>query len=474
MDRIGKNLGVIVLGVLVFIAALIYGRNRLAEREKEETEDESHFPFERIYATGEQVLSVNVVCQVNHAEIFTDYEELESFYKKRRYLAEPRKYLMQNCDLEGVFPEEIRFIHLNFSLTNHSKMKKIFVPDNLELTSISDNYKSVNWGDFFAYDGQYQIEKENGETQKLYLAGRKPNDSVLEYISILPEETAIIDFVGEFLVSPKEEKEEYFFGLSAKDFFEQGELYLSISGLGTEISTGHGLSGEKIRLNVSCPMPSEKRMIQEIKGENWTNLERSQEQKNSYSFASVQEDAGYPYIEIMDADFQNGKMIHCYKKTTRLLGWRLIDWADLPNEYVKRGNLQQMAKRYKEVYGYETEELKVLFLDMEYSAEVIGNGCSSQIHNFYINSILYLKKNEKEWSLFGTADEWKITENSLIPQNIGFLDSETLGGGGRLRAELIYILPPDIYRQQKELYFFGSLNNSQNPPEEIPITKISL
>ena len=83
--------------------------------------------------------------------------------------------------MEGVFPEDVRFIHLNFSLTNHSEMKKIFVPDKilplplpykffqkeswfqdkLKLTSISSSYESLSWGEFLANDGRYQIEKKN-------------------------------------------------------------------------------------------------------------------------------------------------------------------------------------------------------------------------------------------------------------------------------------------------------------------------
>ncbi|MFG6379510.1 MAG: hypothetical protein K1W19_14535 [Lachnospiraceae bacterium] len=35
--------------------------------------------------------------------------------------------------------------------------------------------------------------------------------------------------------------------------------------------------------------------------------------------------------------------------------------------------LQRMAERYKDIYGYEAEELKLLFLDIEYRAEMIGN-----------------------------------------------------------------------------------------------------
>ncbi|MCI8719392.1 MAG: hypothetical protein HFH64_14885 [Lachnospiraceae bacterium] len=55
-------------------------------------------------------------------------------------------------------------------------------------------------------------------------------------------------------------------------------------------------------------------------------------------------------------------------------------------------------------YGYEAKELKLLFLDIEYRAEMIGN-TDSQEHSFYEESVMYLRKNEKEWYLFGTADE---------------------------------------------------------------------
>ncbi len=66
--------------------------------------------------------------------------------------------------------------------------------------------------------------------------------------------------------------------------------------------------------------------------------------------------------------------------------------------------LQRMAERYKDIYGYEAKELKLLFLDIEYRAEMIGNA-DSQEHSFYEESVMYLRKNEKEWYLFGTADE---------------------------------------------------------------------
>jgi len=465
MDKIGKNLGVIVLGVLFLIAALIYARDYLAEqgRENEGEENSTSFPFEKIYTAGEDVMSVNVLCQVHQAEIFTDYEELSSFYKERDYLVNPREYLMQSSDLEGVFPEEVQFIHLNFSLTNYSEMEKIFTPCELKLTSISDSYQSESWGNFFACDGEYQIGKKGSKTKKINLSGKNPSrENTLEFLSILPNETAVIDFVGEFLLYRRDDMEEaykyseYF----ANYFFENNDLYLSISGLGTEITTGNGLRGEKIRLDIDCGHQSGTREIQEMKSRSWTNLERSQSQTESYSFASVQEELGYSY--------------NVNKETTQLLGFWLTDWKDLPEEYVKRGNLQQMAQRYRDVYGYETEELKVLFLDVGYSTEA-AEIADMNLHCLYKNSFLYLTKNEREWYIFGTADEWKVTENSGFPEQTGFFDFGYLKEGESLRVELAYILPPDVYRQQKELYFFGACpQNILSVSEDIPVTKILL
>ncbi len=136
--------------------------------------------------------------------------------------------------------------------------------------------------------------------------------------------------------------------------------------------------------------------------------------------------------------------------------------------------LQRMAERYKDIYGYEAEELKLLFLDIEYRAEMIGN-TDSQEHSFYEESVMYLRKNEKEWYLFGTADEWRVKENSAFPEKTGFLDSEWLADNESLKVELIYILPPDVYRRQKELYFFGGYPlDIWSIPKDTPVTKISL
>lgn len=481
MDRIGKNLGVIVLGVIFLIAALIYGRNCLTDRDREEEQEENgtSFPFEKIYTAGEEVASINVVCQMNQAEFFTDYEELDSFYKEREYLVKPAQYLMQSSDSEGVFPEDIQFIHLNFSVTNHSKMVKTFVPGRLQLTSISDDYESRNWGDFIACDGEYRIEKEGNETKKIELSGKSPDSSVLEAVSILPEETAVIDFVGEFFLFPGYDVlEAYGYSgiLSADEFFKSGDLYLSISGLGTEVTTGQGLRGEKIRLDIDCGQSAGTRVIQTVKSNNWTNLERSRQQTESYLFASVQETLGYPYTRLFDVSVRlSDNMTNCYKKTAWLLDYWTADWKDLPQEYIEQGHLQRMAQRYKDIYGYEAEELKVLFLDVGYSAEMIGTATSQYLHSFYGNSLLYMRKNEKEWYLFGTADEWRITENSGFPEHTGFIDSSQLKVGESLRAELAYILPPDVYRQQKDLYFFGGYPQSRwDIPENTPVTRISL
>ncbi len=479
MDKLGKNLGVIVLGVLFLIAALIYGRNRLTDSSEEDKDKENgtSFPFEKIYTAGEEVISINVVCQLNQAEFLKGYKELDSFYQKRSYLVKPEEYLMRKFELEGVFPEDVRFIHLNFSLTNHSEMKKIFVPDKLKLTSISSSYESLSWGEFLANDGRYQIEKKNGSIEKVDISGKKPDcEKSLEILSILPEETVVIDFVGEFLLCRREDGKDDSNSSSAAfiaDFFERGDLYLSISGLGTEISTGQNLRGEKIRLDINCEPPRTD-AVQTAKSRSWTNLERSKNQIQSCSFNSVQEEMAYPYTRLFDTYFQDGNMVCGYKETGRLLDYQLLNWKDLPQEYMQQGNLQQMAERYKDIYEYETEELKVLFLNVEYSAEVIGS-TDLQKHAFYENSMVYLRKNETEWYLFGTADEWRVTENSAFPERTGFLSSEWLADGESLKVELIYILPPDIYRQQKEIYFFGGYPlDVWNIPVNTPVTKISL
>lgn len=479
MDKLGKNLGVLVLGVLFFIAALIYGRNRLTDsnEENKDKENGTSFPFEKIYMAGEEVTSINVICQLNRAEFLKSYAELDSFYQKRHYLVKPEEYLMRKFDFEGIFPEDVRFIHLNFSLTNHSEMKKIFVPDKLKLTSISSNYESLSWGEFLASDGKYQIEKKNGTIKKVDISGKKPDcEESLEILSILPEETVVIDFVGEFLLYGREDGKDDFNSSSAAfiaDFFERGDLYLSISGLGTEISTGQNLRGEKIRLDINCEPPRTD-AIQTAKSRSWTNLERSENQIQSCSFDSVQEEMTYPYVKLFHTYFQDGNMVEGYKEVGKLLNYQFLEWKNLPKEYVQRGNLQQMAERYKDIYGYETEELKVLFLNVEYSAEVVGN-TDLQKHAFYENSVIYLRKNETEWYLFGTADEWKVTENSAFPEKTGFLNSEWLADGERLRVELIYLLPPDVYRQQKEIYFFGGYPlDIWNIPKNTPVTKISL
>lgn len=105
---------------------------------------------------------------------------------------------------------------------------------------------------------------------------------------------------------------------------------------------------------------------------------------------------------------------------------------------------------------------------------MIGN-TDSQEHSFYEESVMYLRKNEKEWYLFGTADEWRVKENSAFPEKTGFLDSEWLADNESLKVELIYILPPDVYRRQKELYFFGGYPlDIWSIPKDTPVTKISL
>lgn len=481
----------IVLGLLLLIGAGIYGRNHMTDddREQETSKDEEKikFPFEHIYSIGEDVPSLNVVCHVKEAEEISDYEELDSYYKQRGYLIEPSKYLAQEEILEGMFPEEVQIIHLNFSLTNHSEMKKHFSPSNLELTAILNGYESIHWKEVIAFDGKYVV-KSDTKYEEIEIEGKRPGIAATEYgIYIQPGETAEIDFVGEFSQNQGYWKIQNYAYEDLQDYSGEDcayDLYLSFNCLGTEIHTNGGIRGDKVRLNITGENYQEdkkqyaqKRDIQGMKCRSWTNLEWAEQQAKKAPLdleRGETETAGQQYMQLM---YLNTEEKTAFAKVTKLMGFRLIEWEDLPDIYKQQGNLQQMAERYKDIYGYDREALKILLLDIFYSGEVIGDGfCSTGVTNcFYENSYIYRKDRNGRYYPFGTADDWNVTENSRSPGQNGILNMEWLDTGDTLNIQMAYLVPPSVYEQQDALYFFGGQSrNDINILEDTPVTKIAL
>ena len=491
MDKIIKYSGIIVLGLLLLIGAGIYGGNRIkeddGEQETSEEENKISFPFEHIYNVGEDIPSLNVVCHVKEAEEITDYEELDSYYKQRGYLIEPSEYMAQEKTLEGIFPEEVQIIHLNFSLTNHSEMRKHFSPSNLKLTAISHNYESIQWKEVIAFDGKYVV-KSDTKYEEIEIEGKRPGIDATEYgIYIQPGETAEIDFVGQFSENQGYWSiQNYDYKDLQDDSDESGtyDLYLSFNCLGTEIHTSGGLRGDKIRLNIigenyqgDKRQYARKRDIQGMKCRSWTNLEWAEEQGKEAlpEFErSETEEAGQQYIQLMHLNPEENTS---FVKITRITDFRLIEWEDLPDIYKEQENLQKMAERYKDIYGYDREKLRILLLDISYFGEVIGDGfCFTGVMNFfYENSHLYTKDKNGNYYPFGTADDWNITENSRSPERNKILNMEWLDEGDMLNIQMAYLVPPSVYEQQDALYFFGGQSrNYIDISEDTSVTKIAL
>lgn len=485
------KIGTSFLFMALFVAAVVFFsmsyQTKDSEEETKKGEVSIKRPEKELYEIGEDVESGGIIFHVLEAEIIEDYKKLDSYYQKSKCLVNPEEYVESGNDFGTAFPEEIHFLHIKMSMTNNGGMKKSFSPVDFNVSSFSKNdakAQDAPWRDFIAYDGQYTDEGD--KDRKMTFSGRRINGSGGEgEIFIESDETITVDFVGEF--SEYENA-----GYNPYDY----DLYLSVYNEGNKIITNNPL-GQKISLKLTREhegdsgagqevLYDEIRDIQDLKSKNWTNSELAAREEYGYSLGEEeipeatlrQGEAGVQYIRESDKQTVNNEVVEVYSQKSQITNIQITDWKNLPADFAEQGKLQKIAQRYQSVYGYQEDELKVLFLDISYSAEGTGkrygNG-EAKAFNFYENSYLYTKDDSGEYWIFGTADDWNVLSNSRNPENIGSVNMEWLASGNVVTVKMAYILPPDIYQEKGALYFsggwqlWGELLNKDTPFAKIEL-----
>ena len=509
-DKIKKILGAFFLGGLFIAAVMLFhtSYSKKEEAESEEAENKQVSAGQKDFEIGEDVKveAADCIYNVKTADLIVNYRDLPSYYRDREYISNPIEFLGENYDLGIEFPEEVKFLHLNFSLTNTGSEEKGFSPFNIVVASknhyIKDIHYDSEWGiiNFPAYDGQYTIAGDSDST--IELAGNKQgdiqesmdDDTLLpEKILLHPGETLTVDFVGEFMdymrlpATSGAGPERY-------DY----DLYLPAFGIGIEEMQANG---EAVRLNIARNyvqddgtekevLYGEVRNIQDMKCRSFSNLELSERQTTVYPDTEQEkeetqkrgesEEAGKEYLQFFNATTgPDNTIISAYKLISKPSAFRITEWNDLPSVYKEKGKMQQMAQRYNSVYGYGQDELKVLLLDIVYSAEEVGNlinnNAKTELISFYENSYLYTKESDREWKIFGTADDWRVTENSANPENTGWMNMAALEIGQSITVQMAYIIPPELYQKYDALYFQGGwMWYSNTYDTAVPFTKIAL
>lgn len=484
----GAVLGVLFLGAVIFFVKSYFVQDKEQDTTKKIVQKKKQAA--KTYTLGEDVETGNIIWNVTEAEMIADYEEIDDYYKARGYLQSPEKYIIKS-DRELMFPEEIQYIHLKFSITNNGSTEKNFAPNGLGLTSIVDN--NFEEYSFARYDGRYSSKGADKEKVIRIDGGEwytDVNDTRKLNYSVQPKETVDVDFIGQIVLDAESGMYSLYNNASSDNRYD---LYLLVYSVGTEIVQNSFTSGgvaEKIRLNIIGRFGSENgaysmvRNIQEMKCRSWTNLEFTDQITESYSMESIEkeiiesEEAGQQFIELYHEHTDGYKTTSALVLNTTLTDMQIADWKDIPVVYKEQGSLQTMAQRYQDVYGYADNELKVLLLDLTYSTEQIGQLQYEEdkilIYDFYGGSRIYVKNKEEKLHLFGLADDWTVLSNSANPDNLGAVNLETMRLEDTVTIQMAYILPPEACERYDALYFTGGRSWYGTDDEKWLMTKIAL
>lgn len=488
MKKTKKIAGGALLGGLFIAAVLFCVKSYLPKEEEKDTTKNTEAEKEsgeQVYNLGEDIEMGNIVWNVKEAELITDYEKIDSYYKSRGYLMSPEEYLSMTGTGETGFPEEVQFLRLSFSVTNNGSAQKNFTPENLRLYSITDNGFSTWY--FYTYDGRYILDGEKQE--EIYIDGSGfTKASVNKNYFIQPGETILVDYIGEFYLDAKSEMYSYDIDSIVGNSYD---LYFMVYSVGTEIIPGSGTeAGKRIRLNIEGSFADKAgayakvRDIQGMKCRSWTNLELAQKEQRGYSLEETQKEI----VETEEAGQQFTDFVHAHMVTppevssalrfnTLLSGIQIVEWKDMPAVYNEQGNLKQMAQRYQNIHGCKEEDLKILLLDVTYSVDEFGQLLyeedKSIVSDFYGRSELYVKNDANELWLFGLADDWTVLSNSRNPNNIGVINMEVMTIGDTITAQIAYILSPEMYEKYDALYFTGGNGWTSDLDQQL-MTKIAL
>lgn len=496
--------GIFIAVVCIVVLSVVVRPYFTGSREEETTKKQTIVKApKQVYEIGEDMEADGLIFNVSEAELFSDYEKIDFFYKERNFLQSQKEYVkayIERYTDKDFFAGDIRFFRIKCLVTNTTNKEVDFYTNSMYPTSIVGG-SVVSW-DFMCYDGK-GVSVNAKEKEVNLEGGRKPlymgfPDETEPY-AISPEESIEIEVVGEFCLldiypdylEPKSDGQNSSY-----------DLYLIRDN-----------STKRIHLNISGSFDNknstyfEARNILEMKSESWTNLEqktwrdefKEMSKKYNYSFSAdgypsdiekrqltEMEEPGQKFLELLNKRWTNGEIEAAFSLETVLTNYEIVDWKNLPSDFAGQGNLQKMMQRYHDIHNCQEEDLKVLILDLNYTSGEMGVLLSEEkeiVNYFYERSKIYVRnedENQEETShwetlqLFGTADDWIVTENSAHPENIGCVSMDNMELNANISIRMAYILPPQLYEEYSALYFTGGKYEVNFDAEDIPRTKIVL
>lgn len=463
MKKAGKILAGAMLGIAFTGAVGVYcwqydvgGIQGVFKEEETENETSKQLKVKlaerKVYELGEEVDCGGFIWKINSAEITQDYSSLDEYYHTRPIgLVNPSDLIKKRHYRS--FEEETRFLILRATLTNTSEDPKEYNCAHMQFyNSYKDGEYEKLWFDSFGRD--VKCVSETGEIKQI-------QEVQVEYIPFLIEgkETAEVEYIIEY--------SEYPGYADYPDYVY--DLYLSTLSLAPESEHTDWEIDHKIHLNVAPKHVGINRTelgdaydeqvnIPEMKCRQWANLEMKEYQEEGYPTLYEKDGIVEEYTEeVTEENYLFDRM----GITRQISNIQIVDWETLPKDFADRGVLQKMAEQYEQSYGYSQDQMKILILDIDFSKpaeeefeEGYGRYGSIQKVDFYWYTYLYTRdENEKRW-IFGTADDWLVTENSAEGGRTGCINTEWMVEEQTVTLQAAYLLPPEIYNEG-ELYFNG-------------------
>lgn len=368
MKKTEKILGGLLL-VLLFCGAVLFFNTYQPKEEEEETQ-KKEFSIKtpkQIFELGEDAEIGDMVYNVSEAELIEDYEKIDDYYKERKYVLSPYEYIKTvgwySEHYYDIFPGDVRFLRMKYSVTNNSDAKSEFSPDSLYVTSIIGG-EMTEWK-FETYDVR-GTSKGGKKEIKLEGKNKREDKNANQVYTLSPAETMEIEVVGEFYIS-------MYSSVGWDSESDNYNLYLMKNS-----------STQRIHLNIAGSFGNETdsyaqiREIQKMKYESWTNLERSKWRRSGSKLGDIEEiiessEPGQQFVDIYEEKLGlEGELVSGFCLETILENFQIVEWKDMPDVFTEQGNLQGMAERYQNIYGCAEEELKILLLDLTYISSEIG------------------------------------------------------------------------------------------------------
>ena len=438
MKRAGRIIAGMVLGT-AFAAAVGINFLQSSKEQKEEQETTKQIviqPAERkLYEIGEDVKCGDLIWNITGAEIIKDYDSLDSYYKNRKNIISPEEVLLEDL---LIFKEEVQYLLIKGTITNISKYVKRCDFGDLQMYN---HFEDGSFGpEINAYhyrnDCRYISEDEFVRTV----------DNCWDPFTVKEEETVEFEYVMQFSEYEDWEISGYFY-----------DLYLSTKSFFPSDVKDQPLLEEKIHLNIAPKhlgitkteaenTYDEQRDITGMKCRQWVNMDMKQYQTEGYPIIGNQDIEFAEPEEVTEEDFVLFRGL-----TSQIKSVQIVDWEGLPKEFSDRNALQNMAECYNRA-GYEKEQMKILLLEM-----VFGNAERDDVYalNFYNSSCLFTRDEAGKRWVFGSTDDWIVTENTAQGKRTGHINGEWLEKGESVTVCMAYLLTPEMY-EEETVYYYGT------------------